>query len=212
MKIISLVSIFIIFVFILACEPPVTFTEPQPIGVDNLSKFPKRLQGFYSSQDNNSELAINDFIIQRTYDYDSKLHINQLDSQSKLCGDTLVNTRTIEKSLIRREGDTIITHIHQIDTIFRLNFDNVVREFKGYYFLNTRYDKTNWTVKKMVLSQGELTISSISSTQDIESLKEITQSPQDTVAPYSFSPTKKQFKKFIRNGGFSNEEKFVKVK
>jgi hypothetical protein len=55
-------------------------------------------------------------------------------------------------------------------------------------------------------------LSSISTIHDIENLKEITETPQDTVPPYKFSATKKQFKQFIKNDGFSDSEYFVRQK
>jgi hypothetical protein len=212
MKRLKLISTLIILTSLFACEPPVTFTEPQPTETDNLSKFPKRLQGQYLSLADNSTLSISDKLIQRTYDYDYKVHSNQLDSTSQLSGDTIINLKTNEKTVIKRDGDSLVTHIHYIDTLFQLNYDNVVRKFKGYYFLNTRYDKTSWEVKKIQLSKGQLTISSISTKLDIDNLKEITETPTDTIPTYKFTATKKQFKEFIRNDGFSDNETFVRHK
>jgi hypothetical protein len=116
------------------------------------------------------------------------------------------------KEVVKRNGDSIITHVHYIDTLFQINYDNVVRKFKGYYFLNKRYDKESWEVQKMKLSKGKLMISSISDKNDIESLKTITESSEDTVAPYNFTASKKQFKEFLKNNGFSDSETFVKLK
>jgi hypothetical protein len=96
--------------------------------------------------------------------------------------------------------------------LFQLDYDNVVRRFKGYYFINKRYDKTSWVVNKIQLTKGELTLSSISTKLDIENLKEITEAPTDTVPPFKFSATKKQFKQFIRSEGFSANEKFIRQK
>jgi hypothetical protein len=64
----------------------------------------------------------------------------------------------------------------------------------------------------MELSKGKLMISSISDKNDKESLKTITESSEDTVAPYNFTVSKKQFKEFIKNNGFSDSESFVKLK
>jgi hypothetical protein len=212
MKRLKFISTFIILTSLFACEPPVTFNEPQPTDIDNLSKFPKRLQGQYLSLADNSTLSISDKLIQRTYDYDYKVHPNQLDSNSRLLGDTIIDLTTNEKTVIKREGDSLITHIHYIDTLFQMDFDNVVRKFKGYYFLNTRYDKTSWEVKKIQLVKGQLIVSRISTKEDIENLKEITETVTDTIPPYKFSATKKQFKEFIKNDGFSDNETFVRQK
>lgn len=203
-------STLIILTSLIACKPPVIFDEPQPTDTDNLSKFPTRLQGQYSSIADNSTLSIGDKLIQRIYDYDYKIHPNLLDSTSILSGDTIIDLKTMEKTIIKHEGDSLLTHVHYIDTLFQMNYDNVVRRFKGYYFLNTRYDKTSWEVKKIHLSKGQLIISSISTKLDIDNLKEISETPIDTVPPFKFTTTKKQFKEFIKNDGFRDSETFVR--
>lgn len=210
MKRLKLISTFIILISLFACEPLVTFNEPQPTDTDNLSKFPRRLQGQYLSLADNSTLSISDKLIQRIYDYDYKVHQNQLDSTSRLSGDTIIDLKTNEKTIIKHDGDSLITHVYYIDTLFQLDYDNVVRKFKGYYFLNNRYDKTSWEVKKIQLAKGKLVISTISTKLDIENLKEIAETPQDTIPPYKFTATKKQFKEFIKNDGFSDSETFVR--
>ncbi|MBK8808084.1 MAG: hypothetical protein IPO21_16155 [Bacteroidales bacterium] len=210
MKRLKIISTIIILTSLLACEPSVTFTDPQPIDMNNLSKFSIKLQGQYLSLSDNSTLIIGEKLIQRIYDYNYKIHPNQLDSNSRIYGDTIINLNTFERAIIRQDGDSLILHIHNIDTLFQMDLDNVVRKFKGYYFLNTCYDKTSWSVKKMQLSEGELIISSISTKQDLENLKEITETPKDTVQTYKFTATKKQFKEFIKNEGFSDTEIFAR--
>lgn len=212
MKPLKIIFALSILTSLVACETPVTFTEPQPPETDNLSSFPERLKGVYLNLSDSSTLSINDKLIQRTYDFDYKIHLNQLDSTVRLLGDTLINLETNEREVIKRDGDSLKIHIHNIDTIFQMDFDNVVRKFKGYYFLNTRYDKTNWAVEKMKLSKGQLIISSISTKEDIENLKEITETTQDTLTNYNFTATKRQFKEFVKNDGFSDSEIFMKLK
>ena len=212
MKRLKFITTIIILTSLFSCKPPVTFNEPQPTDTDNLSKFPNRLQGQYLSLADNSTLVIGDKLIQRIYDFDQKIHPSQLDSNSRLSGDTIINLTTNTRESVKREGDSLVTHIHYIDTLFQMDYDNVVRKFKGYYFLNKRYDKESWEVKKIELSKGQLVVSSISTKQDIENLKTITESTQDTVAPYKFATTKKQFKEFIKNDGFADSETFVRQK
>lgn len=212
MKPLKIIFALSILTSLVACETPVTFTEPQPPETDNLSSFPGRLKGVYLNLSDSSTLSINDKLIQRTYDFDYKIHLNQLDSTVRLLGDTLINLETNEREIIKRDGDSLKIHIHNIDTIFQMDFDNVVRKFKGYYFLNTRYDKTSWAVEKMKLSKGQLIISSISTKEDIENLKEITETTQDTLTNYNFTATKRQFKEFVKNDGFSDSEIFMKLK
>ncbi|MBL7936776.1 MAG: hypothetical protein JNM51_13305 [Bacteroidia bacterium] len=212
MKQLKLFTTIVIMTSMLACEPPVTFTEPQPADTENLLKFPDRLHGQYLSLADSSVLVIGDKIIQRIYDFEQKIHPLQLDSNSKLSGDTVINLITGTREFVKREGDSILVRIHYIDTLFQLDYDNVVRKFKGYYFLNKRYDKESWEVKKLEFSKGKLVVSRISTELEIDKLKEITEAPADTIPPYKFTASKKQFKEFVKNNGFSEGETFVRLK
>jgi len=213
MKLLRFISTIIVLTCFFGCEPTVTFNEPQPADTDNLTKFSKRLQGQYLSLEDSSNLFVLDNVIIRTYDYESILHPNQLNNiNATLSGDTLIDNPTNEKTAITYLGDSIKLPIHCVDTIFQLDYDNVVRKFKGYYFLNTRYDKANWEVKKVKLAEGQLVISRISTKLEIEKLIEITDSPNDTVPPYNIKATKRQFKEFIKSDGFNDSETFVKQK
>ena len=210
MKNLNNILLLLVLATMFGCEPPITFNEPQPSNTKNLSEFPKRLQGEYLGISDRSTLIINDYIIQEVYDYNETIHINQLDTNSRLSGDTLIDLSTNERTIITRVGDSIINHIHGIDTLFQINADNVLRKFKGYYFINTRCEKESWKVEKIQLSKGELSISSISTKLELENLKEITETPQDTIPPYNFKATKKQFKEFVKNNGFRDTKTFIR--
>jgi hypothetical protein len=209
---IKIITTIIILTSLVACAPPVTFNEPQPTNTNNLSEFPSRLQGQYLCIADSSVLIIVAKTIQRIYDFDYKIHPSQIDSNSRLSGDTIINLIANTREIVKRDGDSLVTHINYIDTLFQIDYDNVVRKFKGFYFLSKRLDKDSWEVKKIELSKGQLIVSSISSTEDIENLKAITESTQDTVAPYNFAATKKQFKEFVKSKGFTDSEHFIKQK
>ena len=53
-----------------------------------------------------------------------------------------------------------------------------------------------------------LTLGTISTKEDIEKLRELTEANSDSI--YTFRPTKKQLKKFLRDKGFSKEDIYVK--
>ena len=207
-------KVFCIVVFLMAslsgCEPPVTFTESQPVDTKNLIKFPKQLQGQYFNLDDNSILIIGETLIQKKYDFEEKVHINQLDNSSKILGDTIIDLETHEKIIYIRDGDSLITHIHYTDTLFKIDNKNVVRKWKGYYFLSTCYDESSWEVKKVQFSKGQLFLSNISSELEMENLKEMAEMPDDTIPPFKIAATKKSFKKFVKNNGFADVQIFVK--
>lgn len=211
MKFLPLISAIILVTTFYGCEPVVTFNEPQPAGVANLSAFPGRLQGQYVSLADSSTLTINDKLIQRIYNVHYKTSLNRLDSNERLHGDTLIDVRTNEKTIVVLEGDSIVNHNEYSDTLIMLDADNVVRKWKGYYFISTRYDGESWEVRKIEQRKGELIISSIAAKSDIDNLQELTESVQDTIPPYTFSVTKQQFSKFVQRNGFSDHEVFVRL-
>lgn len=211
-KHLKLIAVLVVLISQVSCEPPVIFNEPQPTNTGDLSKFPNRIQGLYVSIDDSSTLLIDNSRMIRSYDYDYSLHPNQLDSTSQLEGDTLIDHKTNERMLINYSGDSLIIHVHCMDTLFQLDDDHIAKKFKGFYFLNTRYDKAGWEVKKVQLTKGQLMISSISTKSDLEILTAITETPQDTIPPYTFTPSKKQFKEFVTTGGFRDNETFIRLK
>ena len=197
MQTLQIIASLVFVASLVACEPPVTFTEPQPESTKNLSAFPNRIQGRYSSLSDGSIVRIGNHLIERTYDFDYKIHHHQLDSAFQLVGDTAMITETGEIKTVQHDGDSLIIHMHEVDTLFLMSYDNVVRKLKGYYFLNTRFDETSWTVEKLGFTKGQLVISSISKKEDIDNLQEITETPNDTLARPMFTPTKSQFRKFV---------------
>jgi hypothetical protein len=213
MKIVNYLFILAALALITSCgQPPVAFTEPQPADAKDLKQFPKRIQGHYVSADDSSSLIIDATSIQRIYDFNYKINPNQLDSHFVITDDTIINEETAEKIPFVKDGDSLIIHEYGVDTIFMINMDNVLRKSKGYYFLNIRTDEDKWTVRKMELKKGELKISQISRQHELDNLMEISETPEDTIPPESFSINKKQFNEFVKKGGFTDVEIFIKVK
>jgi len=201
-----------IVIFSYSCQQGVTFTEPQPINTKNLKKIPKKIQGEYLSLSDNSILKIDNKYIKRIYKSSTKIHIKDLDSNLIRSGDSLLNIQTNDKYFAKINGDSLICSMNSIIILFELNNENILKKFKGYYFINTYYGENNWKVRKVKLSKNELIISQIKSEEEIKNLQEIIENPDDTITKKSFSPTKKEFKNFIENNGFNDNEIFIKQK
>ena len=213
MKKIEIISVFLIFTNLFACsteEPPVTFNEPQPAETSNLSKFPNKLQGNYLSLNDNSLLMISDKLIQRVTTIDQIFHRSELDSNSRLSGDTIIDLKTNSRIVLKRTGDTLHYHGQRIDTLFQIGNTNILRKQNNNLFLSTKHDDESWIIQKINISDDQLLISNISLEMDKESLKTITKLTQDTIPPFKFAATKKQFTNFINSGGFKATERFVK--
>lgn len=200
----------LIGLFFCGCETPVSFNEPQPTDTKSLSEFPKKLQGEYLSKEGNPLLRISNKLIYRISDFDIKANKNELDSNYKLIGDTVFNLSDSTKEFVRIEGDSLVQHLHSEDTLFCITGKNELKKFKGYYFLNFA-DSSTWHVWKLSLTKGILSINTISTNEEINNLREITETTSDTTS-YNFKPTKRQFTKFVKQDGFKSAEYYVRLK
>lgn len=108
------------------------------------------------------------------------------------------------------KGDSVILHSNWVDTLFDISSGNVLKKFKGYYFLNKYHGDNAWEVNKLFLQEGVLSIGSISKEDDIQKLKALTETTNDTVNT-QFALSKRQFKKFVNQEGFSEEETFTRM-
>ncbi|MFT3846208.1 MAG: hypothetical protein QM725_14220 [Lacibacter sp.] len=204
-------TVLVMALMLSSCEPAVTFNKPQPDTEKPLIDFPDRLHGNYLSEDQASVITITDSVITRHYEFDYSQHKDSIGASCKIVGDSLVNTSNGIKEKISLQGDSLIHHESWTDTLFRISDENVLKKFRGYYFLNNRFKDKGWEVKQMWLKKGVLTIGSISDKSDIQKLKEITETTADTTST-TFSITKKQLKQFVKQDGFGNREKFTRIK
>jgi hypothetical protein len=212
MKKIKIISVLLILTNLFACstnEPPVTFDEPQPTQTRNLSKFPTKLLGNYLSLNDNSLLIISEKLIQRVTTIDQIFHRSELDSNSRLSGDTIFNSITNSRIVVTRKGDSLYHHDRHIDTLFQIGINNVLRRQNSNYFLSTEHDDESWIIQKINISDDQLLISNISLEMDKESLNMITKLTQDTIPPFKYKATQKQFMNFVNSGGFKETERFV---
>jgi len=197
--------------FLFACQPTVTFDKPQPADVASIREFPKRIQGKYLCPNDSSLLQITASSVIRTYDFYQKVHVSQIDSTQQIIGDSLFDLASSKGQLIQFEGDSIVEHVNETDTLFMIDKLNVLKKFKGYYFLNNYFSENAWQVQKLAFSKEALILSSLNKTEDLDQLRLLSESQQDTT-PYDFSPTRQQFKKFVRNEGFRDSEQFIKIR
>ncbi len=206
---------FFLFSFIIlmaSCGgPAVTFEHPQPMDAADQLHFPKKLTGQYLSLLDSTVITITDLAITRGFNIKFIMCKRELDTMKEciLIKDTLFNKTTKEKICVIMINDTLYSPYHLQDTLFCISDKNILRQDKGYYFLNMKYH-TGWEVQKLESSRIKLSLCSISDLQEIDDLKEITDSNGDSIV--QFDPDKKQLRKFIKSKGFSKKEEFVKLK
>ena len=192
--------------------PIASFYDPQPIGVKNISTFPKSIQGDYTDSAKSCIITINDSSIFKTIDYSITGPKDSLDSFFVIKENKLIDTRGDgDTTKIILNGNNITIPIYSTDTMFKLYRNVILKKYKGYYFINEPSDVHSWVVNKVYLSKGILRIGGLYDSTEITKLKTITQTAADTIST-PFKLTKKQFKHFIKQGGFEGEQKYYKIK
>jgi hypothetical protein len=202
----------LLLVILNSCKDPiVSFEEAQPQDIKELNAFPKKIIGTYYNTENRTELRISKYSIFKKMIVDDTLKISEINKNEKIKNDSLFNSVTKEKYQIKRINDTLFSNYIYQDTIFDLNKKNILKKFKGYFFLNVFIEKSGfWSVEKLNLRKGVLTINGIVTENEIDLLQSITDTKQDTIKPFTVKPTKQQFKEFIKKNGFTNGEIYLK--
>jgi hypothetical protein len=177
------------------CEPRVTFEDPQPIDVKGLSKVSKNLIGNYFCKAGSTFLTIDkDLIFKQEFFIDSIIN----------------DTTSIFKIIIPEfyYGTQKVKSYE--DTIFNFKYGDIFKKFKGIYFLNHQYEKGKWGVKKITINKNYLKLGQIGSKEELKTIRNITDVREDSIT--TFKLTKKQFKEFLKNKNFRQENEYIKIK
>jgi hypothetical protein len=200
----------------------VKFEEPQPPDVDNETSIKSRVQGKYLNLADSSILIISEKRLVKISDLEVKVSKKEADTSANysLQGDTLtyVEKDNRYKIKIKFLRDTLFGTYKWMDTIFSISDKNLLRWFKGCYFLNSKTEDNLWSVQQLDYHwNGELELNEISGNKEIDNLKIITdveeiKDSSDKVISYHVNPTKREFKKFLRKNVFSDKNSFIKIK
>jgi hypothetical protein len=196
----------------IGCTENITFTEPQPTKGKLLKFFPEKICGIFWNEDLGSILLINRNCMISTTDYIYRMHKTEVDSlHLTIETNETVSTENGESYRYEVTGDSIYLHVHFSDTVFCFSNKEILKKYKGHYFLNKQIDTLSWEVTLFKIQNGELAFSEIETQKEIELLREITETKEDTMSRI-FTPTQRQFKKFLSSGGFTKETDYLKIK
>jgi hypothetical protein len=203
----------VLLVLLSSCEPQVRFEVPQPEGKQDERKVPAKLLGTYISDHGSTKLMIYPgLIVKSAVGYDTAF-ISELDSadrQTFKSDTSIVGEEGLLKYGATIRGDSIFQQFEIRDTLLELSSGDVLRKFKGYYFINRRISDNRWNVLRLRKGKNGVSIGSVTSPEEIAALREITGVSSDTV--FDFKPSRKELRKFVDDNGFSSEEIFIKTK
>lgn len=202
----------LLFLILSSCGDLVRFETPQPEGQKDEKSIPRRLTGVYFNIDDSTKLTVTTKEIIETLEKDFKGLLTELDSVDRATIKTDTSfSETSENMRIDMvvKGDSIFQHLDYKDTLFTFDKNDILRKFKGYYFLNRQRSANSWSVTKLTKTKKGIILGTVSDKTDIENLRELTDTKADTV--YNFRPTKKQLRQFLNDKGFQNEKIFIKI-
>lgn len=181
------------------------FASAQPTGVKNLKKIPKKARGKYYNRPWKTLTIITDFEI---FYYESSGPIDSLKELSyEIIDENIVMDYDGNVYYYEIYDDSVAVYRKSID----LKNGNIARKFKGSYYISSQdedreYDEF-WDVKKYDIGKGFIVESRINE-EDYEHLRKITGSNDSATV---FNPTKKQFKQFVKEGGFRDIDTLFRV-
>jgi len=206
--------IYTILIFCIGCGPYIWFKVPQPEGLSNLKSFPDNIQGKYIALSDTSTIRIESDEIVQEYRENlimtkTKFHEETGDTVSTDTSFTFADKWDVKVMSI---GDSVYIYSSKDDQLFKISDENILREYKGYYFLNYK-DSTFWKVKILKMSNDTLEFDYILTDDDIVNILGVTkvETVKDTiedVTKYYLEPSKRQLRKILNRR--SKGEKFIK--
>jgi len=190
-----------------------SFEAPQPEGQDDEKSIPQKLIGAYLSLSDSSLLTITTTTIINSHQITETRLFSKMDSADRVVSkhDTTYSGELFKSKIhIIVRGDSVFEKMSYSDTLFNFLRGDILRKLNGYHFINRQVTPNHWTVKKLDATRKGLTIGLVTSMEELNALREITNAKNDSV--YTFRPTRKQWRKFLKEKGFQNEERYVKIK
>ena len=184
-----------------SCKKPLAnFTEAQPANTKDQSAFPKKMIGTYHNYETDTDLIIQkELILNKQYFRDTLAQKDLLKIQQE-----------IEVTSTKLNDSLFIASYTVTDTLFNLKQNDILRKLKGYYFLNVANEEKNWNVTKLKFKNNIVSLNDIRTEYEIHTLEQLTETVVDTIRPATFTLSKKQFRKFVKQNGFTEGNVYVK--
>ncbi len=210
----------VVFLTLTTCGPDVKFVEPQPQGASNLLRIPKEYFGRFKGLTDSTYITVDSFFIRKEWRTTELIQRDSLEKELKQpikCDTTIVVKdrqlldNTLESLLldIKFNGDSANVRVKGFETLFAVSDSQLVREYKGYCFLNFRTKDGCWLVKTIKVSSNFLDFSDLIDTNEIENIRSITKviSVKDTankIIEFHINPTMNELRRILRKKKIEN--------
>jgi len=202
----------------LACEPEVSFTEPQPSELGESSKFKNKFRGKFLCVEDSSILRIDKTSIIQKWHFEVETERDSIIDIKKGIGSFKYDSEDEDLKITANEDSTHFV-IDYKKTIFDLSNSNVLKYDKGIYFLNDKKTSSTWDVKILHFNEdGVLLLRDLDlNKEDLEKLKTITEVEVEKdvdgdITEYKLQPTRKELKEILNSGFFEAGEEFIRIR
>lgn len=211
-------SLLLVVITIVGCEPEMSFTEPQPSGKTAKEKFKSKFRGQYLCVEDSSILNITKTKIVQNWHFVLQSEGDSITDIKQITGD--FNHNAEEKELVIKVNEDSTQYvIDYTKTIFSISPSSLLKYEKGIYFLNSKKTSHTWNVKIVHFdSDGSLLVRDLSLyKEDLEKLERLTelQVEKDVdgdITAYKLQPTRKELREILKSGLFEEGERFVRIK
>ena len=208
----------IMAIIVIACDPTVVFTEPQPEGKKNLENFPARYRGTYMEvTDSSIYIVTADRILQRYEEFLAEPEEEILkDGDVELLDNRLVLKGMNQSFPITRRNDSIFGMVVLFDTIFDLNGDERLRKLGNNYLMNIPHEDSLWIVFKLIFdSSGGAYLCDVDDGKEMELFEQLCKvevlGENGILERYMLSPTKRELKKLLKLETFTDTTEYRRI-
>ncbi len=210
------VVIFVLLIFVLGCGPYIWFKVPQPEEGKNLKMFSESVIGKYQSAKDTLIIRIEKDQIIR--EYRENMIMSKVEFREEV-GDTISEDTSFAfadnwQITIKSYRDSVKVFSKKDEELFKISETQILRQYKGYFFLNKKDTNDYWKVKILKLEGDTLEYDYILTEEDLKKIENITKvetytdtTEESTV--YYLKPSKRELRKILRKR--SQGEKYVKI-
>lgn len=194
--------------FVISCQSPVVFTEPQPSGRPELTGIPQEYQGFYWCDTDSITLTIEENVIIKQKDFEVKLSVTEIDSgyPNLSFNDKKLYSKELNDSFPTKQvGDTIIAQVTIRDTLFSTKTKQVLKFYKGHLILNEPIENYLWEVSVISFTDHDiLSITKAEIPDELDKLEQVTKVHKTKIdknlkpIQIRIAPTQAEFAQILR--------------
>lgn len=196
-----------IYFLMISCNSPILFEHPYPVKDEKLSTFPESFLGYYICESDSSILIIDkEIILHETRIVFETSYKNIMDSHCKITDDVLYIPGYDECIPYTFTNDSVISANYiQTDTLFRINENQILKEWNNNLILSQKQFKSQWVISVLTPTQdGNILYRAITEESDIDALSKITamsKIPENLISVdrYLIKPSKREFDEILNN-------------